>query len=275
MMMLLMGGEAWAVSLTSGLLGYWQFNGNGFDASGNGNNVSLFGGAGYTGAGLFGQALNLDGVQGSYAQQPINNTAFDLGSGDFTIQVWANLNSLSNVSGLNPVLIEKFSGASGPGWVFYVQQGSTIEFYSNGSLLLNPYESITLHVWHNYLVQRIGNTLNLFFDGSLVATTSFSGSLGASPNPLLIGAQNAEDGRNFTLDGSIDETAVWNRALSATEIASLWNGGTGQQITSSVVPEPSTWFLFATGCVGLLGVGWRQGRKKGARVGRRKMPGSN
>lgn len=32
-------------------------------------------------------------------------------------------------------------------------------------------------------------------------------------------------GRYF--DGTIDEVAIWNRALSATEISELYNGGAG------------------------------------------------
>jgi hypothetical protein len=44
-----------AASLKKDLLGYWQFNGNGNDSSGNGNTLALFGGAGY-GKGLFGKA---------------------------------------------------------------------------------------------------------------------------------------------------------------------------------------------------------------------------
>ena len=39
----------------SGLLGYWSLNGTTTDASSNGNNLSLFGGATY-GSGQFGQA---------------------------------------------------------------------------------------------------------------------------------------------------------------------------------------------------------------------------
>lgn len=43
-----------AASAKKYLLGYWQFNGNGNDSSGNGNTLALFGGAGY-GKGLFGE----------------------------------------------------------------------------------------------------------------------------------------------------------------------------------------------------------------------------
>jgi len=234
--------EVHATPLSSGLLGYWQFNGNGVDSTGNGNTLSLFGGAGF-GPGLFGQALTLDGVQGSYAQQTTNNPAFDLGSADFAIQVWANPSSLTNVNGNSGVLIEKFSGASGPGWTFYIT-ASGFQFYANGTLIASGTTSISTNKWNDFFVERSGNSFDLYFDGSLVAAGSFAGSIGGSSNPLLIGARDAADGRNFTLDGSVDETAIWDRALSPADIAALWNGGAGMTIPLvTTVAEPSTWLL--------------------------------
>src|SRR5579859_2838159 len=78
-------------ALTDGLLGYWPFEGNALDMSGNGRDLSLFGGAGF-GPGLIGQGLALPGNSSSYAQRPLDDTVFDFGSSDFTIQVWFNFN---------------------------------------------------------------------------------------------------------------------------------------------------------------------------------------
>jgi hypothetical protein len=103
--------SASADGLSSGLIGYWQFNGNGNDSSGKGNTVTLNGSAGF-GPGLFGQGLSLNGFQGTNASMTTNNTAFDFGSGNFTIQVWVNFNSVSG----EQTLLEKFSGCCGPGW---------------------------------------------------------------------------------------------------------------------------------------------------------------
>ena len=78
------------------------------------DDLGLFGDATLVSRGLFGEALGLDGVQGTYAQALTNNTQFDFSGSDFTVQVWAKFNDITN--GREETLIEKFSGAAGPGW---------------------------------------------------------------------------------------------------------------------------------------------------------------
>ncbi|MGH1574915.1 LamG-like jellyroll fold domain-containing protein [Methylobacterium sp. P31] len=216
-------------SITSGLLGYWGFDGNANDISGNGNNLALHGGATY-GAGLSGQALQLDGSAGSYAVATTNNPALDLSSGDFTIQLWAKFNSEGGQNTLTreETLIEKFSGASGPGWTFTLPQND-IHFYDYPNIT-NYNTPMTTDTWHEFTEERSGNTLSTYFDGQLVAAGPVSAPFSSSSNPLLIGTRDAADGRNFTVDGSIDNVAIWGRALSADEIASSWNSGAGLQI---------------------------------------------
>ncbi len=228
-MMVLMSGEAQAVSLSSGLVGYWQFNDTGADVSGNGRDVSLFGGAGF-GPGLFGQALSLDGTSGMGAQRPSDDAAFNFASGDFTIQLWANF---ATTSSREQTLIEKFTGGGGPGWTL-TTPGVTV--FSAAPTIVVDSGAMTFPAggWQQFVVRRSGSAFDVFHDDTLVAAGMSAGSLPTSANPLLIGARNAGDGRNFTVNGLIDEVAIWNRALSDTDIALIWNGGTGRQITSTV-----------------------------------------
>ncbi len=202
-------------TITTGLLGYWPFEGTANDASGNGRNLSLFGGAGF-GPGLLGQALVLPGNNDSYAQQPTNDPAFDLVSGDNTVQVWFN----TNINYREQALIEKWTGCCGPGgWT-----------YTTASLSLG---TVTTGVWHQIVTRQSGNTGYLFFDGSLRGFGPSGGVVIGSPNPLLIGKRDAQDGRDFSFDGSLDEIAIWNRALSDAEIARIWNGGNGTRLLMS------------------------------------------
>jgi hypothetical protein len=218
-----------AEASSPGLLGYWTFNGTAADTSGNGNTLSLFGDATY-GPGQFGQALSLDGSATGYAQEAADNTAFDFGSNDFTIQVWAKFNTITN--GREETLIEKFSDRGGPGWTLTLQNGNNIQFLSSPAVVLNSGpEPIPNGVWQEFVVERSGNTFDLYWDGNLVAAAASSAPLTSSSNPLLIKARNSQDGRNFTIDGSIDDVGIWNRALSNVEIANSWNGGAGLQLS--------------------------------------------
>jgi autotransporter passenger strand-loop-strand repeat protein len=67
----------------AGQLGSLNFNSGTADQSGGNNNLLLSGGATLATGGLYGSALSLDGAEGSYAIDSINNPAFDFGSNDF------------------------------------------------------------------------------------------------------------------------------------------------------------------------------------------------
>jgi hypothetical protein len=125
-----------------------------------------------------------------------------------------------------------------------------MEFYSSpfGPIDSTPL-SITTGVWHQVVVTRNGSAFSLYFDDNVVGSTVFSGALTPSSNPLLIGRRDSADPRDFAVDGRLDEVAIWNRALSASEVASLWNNGQGMLISS--VPEPST--LVLSGLATLVG----------------------
>jgi hypothetical protein len=218
--------------------------------------LTLNGGATY-GPGQFGQALSLNGVEGTSASEATNNTAFDFASGLFTIQVWANFAAVNG----EQTLIEKWTGESGPGWTLTTP--GHIQFYDGYPLNSNPITFPT-NVWQQFVVVGNGSTVSIFYDDSLVASGP-EGPITTSPNPLLIGARDAEDGRNFTVDGLIDQTAIWGRALTTTEISYLYNDGAGREISNSV-PEPSTWAMMLLGFAGLGFAGYWRSRNSSAPV---------
>ena len=75
---------------TNGLIGYWPFNGNANDESGNGKNGVKFQVAGTTDRfGNLNSAYSFDGIS-SYIEVA-NSAGFDLGGNDFTISLWVNI----------------------------------------------------------------------------------------------------------------------------------------------------------------------------------------
>jgi hypothetical protein len=236
-------------TLTDGLQGYWKFDGNSSDSSGYGRDLTLYG-AGF-GYGLLGQALNLN--YGSYAARSQNDTAFDIGSGNFTIQVWVNYNGSLNYE---QIAIEKFTDGATPGWTLTKLYDNSLLFWvgKSPSPSIDYIRSATLPIatnqWYWWVVRRDGSSIKMFFDG--LAPVAADGGWDAvalpSENPLLLGARDNGSG-GFTR-GSEDEVAFWNRALTNDELAFLYNNGNG----NAVVPEPSLMLLLCISIMSLVGL---------------------
>ena len=99
-------------------------------------------------------------------------------------------------------------------------------------------------VWHNVVITR-NNTTGLFkmyLDGVYLSDNDDVNMGGESSNSdlagtlsqtadVLIGSWNTSGTSAF--DGSIDETALWNEELTASEITALFNSGIPLTVTSN------------------------------------------
>jgi hypothetical protein len=215
------------------LIGYWPFDEGGADASGGGRDLTLVGGAGLA-AGLFGQGLDLRNDDSQYAVRPGDDQIFDFGEGDFTVQIWANFNDTLR----EQTLIEKFEGQGGPAWTLTKLESNGLQFFASSTL---SFTSATLAIpsgqWHHFAVRRAGSVYALFYDGELVAEGSSPETVSDTAMPLLVGKRNAADGRNFAVNGRLDEAAIWSRGLSEEELAFLYNEGRGNPVSRLGIVE--------------------------------------
>lgn len=217
--------------LLTDLQGYWQFNSDGTDSSGMGRDLSVFGGPTY-GTGLFGNAINFTGSVTQFAQRPSNDTVFDVGGDDFTIQVWVDFQSLVG----EQTLFEKFTGGAGPGYTLTKLSGNQIQFFAQGyTALTSGAAALNTTDWQQIIMRRSGDDLNIFLNNMSIVSNTVAGSVNPSTNPLLIGERDGSQG--FPVNGLVDEVAFWNRGLSDLEIEQLYNNGNGFDLTS--IPEPS------------------------------------
>lgn len=75
--------------------------------------------------------------------------------------------------------------------------------------------------WHHVVGTFDGHTLAVYIDGSRATTSAVSGTIRPSTGTnLMIGADPIDPARKFT--GAIDEVRVYKRALSAGEVAALY-----------------------------------------------------
>jgi hypothetical protein len=85
--------------------------------------------------------------------------------------------------------------------------------------------------WHHVVGQREGDEVSLYLDGEFVDSVPDSaGAYSMQVANLFLGRDSRTGATQF--DGQLDNTRIWGRALSSTEIGLLADGAT-------VVPEPA------------------------------------
>jgi hypothetical protein len=178
------------------------------DSTSNQNNGStvLSLGTGKLAKGYVGDALHNISVP--------RNTSLE-GMAGLTLMMWVNKGT---------TLIKPFGYWSGGTYHYILRElASGLQFYTYTTGLIGGYfNSASSAGWHLYVATYDGSTMRIYKDGGTPDATTFNqtGSIatGASNN-LIMGAEY--DQLN-PMDGTIDEARIYSRALSPTEIATMY-----------------------------------------------------
>lgn len=222
-------------SSPSGLISSWTAEGNASDAM-HANDGALVGGLAF-GAGKVGQAFVFDGGTGHVEVQ--NSSSLNIGRyAGFTMEGWILPGDLAS----RPIL--EWADPNRPGLRFWANtpnpgclwaaladsNGSNTIQSANGLLQTNFYQ----HVAFTYV--RATGTARLYLNGSEVAQTVLGTNLAQTTEAAVeIGFRAAAGGSTAFL-GSIDELAVYNRTLVASEIQSIYNAGSQGKCPSTQSP---------------------------------------
>ncbi len=211
-------------SLAQGLVGYWPFCGNALDESGKGNNGTV-NGATLT-ADRFGDpgsAYQFNGID-NFIQLENNPTIDSLF--DFSVSAWVKANSTSPQF---QMIVSKDTLGDPPNgdWDLYLNFEKfkyAIVKGTNSNEAQSNY-SISNSNWNFVAIVRsaINGKVELFINGIL--DTTFFGYTGIQKNKqkMVFGKQGSSN-LHF-LNGSLDDIAMWNRALAPQEITQLYNQG--------------------------------------------------
>ncbi len=206
--------------LARGLVGCWLFNeGSGnkvFDLSGNGNTGTFQSTTSWS-SGKFGPAIVLNGSS-DYIQIS-DSSIFDFPD-EFSISVWVN----ASVLNADKSVLMRYNTSSKNGYGLFIQDSPNVwEFavYVGGSADIARSDSAPTSGWHHLVgVRTVTGSLILYLDGIRQATTgSMSGAIDAASD-LLIGRRSHQADRYFS--GLVDVPAIFNRALSVSEITQLY-----------------------------------------------------
>lgn len=204
---------------TNGLVGWWPFDGNANDISGNGNHGSAVG-ASLTADrhGLPNNAYDFDGL---------NDYILVSGSGipvdGKTYSVWVNADVLTN----NSRSIIEHGAPSSSRWALRVMNNQIESAYgigcSGNTTAAQSTNDMTANDWKHIAVRdNGGNTLEIFLNGTLVSTQSVNNQgTNCSTAGLYFGVDIFGAAEFF--NGKLDDIGVWNRSLTNEEIAQLYS----------------------------------------------------
>jgi hypothetical protein len=218
-----------AASAHAALIGYWNFDNAGSlgaDASGNGNALVANGGATPTASGRFGGGLSLNGSSGFLSKAtavtglPTGNSSYTISAwfkptatGDRGIIGWGNYGAARQVCALRLLGTNQFRHY----WWAADLDGTASTNYSDGQ-------------WHHVVAVYNGTTRAIWYDGALIVQDSPGLNASSSGNFAIGRTNNAE-----YFQGTLDDVAVWNNALTNAQIQALAAGGSptnGPLITS-------------------------------------------
>ena len=239
---------------TLGLVGAWEFTGDASDVSGNGNDGVVHGATLTTDR--FG---NADSAYSFDAVDDFIRVAESIaGLAEYTQSAWVNLGLAEGAHSGHAILTT-------PNGTLYWQHDPRILNIvliadRQGGVTSNPSTSFKYTVplgiadetwFHLAVTAYSNNTADLFINGvevdpgTRLTDTGGTGDVAVS----MIGAaerSNKTPPVVFQFSGSIDDVYIYNRALSPSEVATLF-----------AVPEPSTALLLG---IGLAGLGMRRRR---------------
>ena len=242
-MMLLFSADVMAQNIPSyvpanGLVGWWPFNGNANDESGNGNHGTVNGATLTTDRyGNAGRAYAFDGINNLISIG--NPAAFSFQNGQ-SISFWMKAGSFPATGG-ESVLISQQSSSStnAKGYnISFSETGSINYRIGNGSAgsfagLIN--NNLSLNKWFHIVCQFQSGTIQIFVNSALI-NSGFqpNAGIGFSNTQLRIGDDTWGASNAFFYSGLVDDLCIMNRALTQTEITKLYQAGLEYSISTQL-----------------------------------------
>lgn len=206
----------------------------------NGNNGTMIGRITVV-PGNVGKAFKFDGA-GGYIKMG-NPKSLNFGTGPFSLEVWFNWDGRG--SSVNNIIRKSNYPTSGTGsgyWLRIGRDNKIIEFSTGATTVPEGQSLMTAPIssgaWHHVVVSKDrSGAMKLYVDAESRGTflRQASNTETTSGAPFTLGAWDDRFGVTELFSGLIERVSVYNRALSQSEVKSLY-GGSGNAI-SYPVPE--------------------------------------
>jgi hypothetical protein len=209
---------------TNGLVGYWPFNGNANDESGNNNDGTVNGAALTTDRnGNNNSAYYFDGVNDFI--EVTHNSTLDFSSNDFlSVSFWINMESYPP-SPYHDIVFSKQTGSGSSQCGFNINQVALYVGNSSGFETVGLSGSYPLNQWVHVVFVWGNGIKESYLNGVQVQSSTNSTEIGANTMNLLFGKANWSNINALPFNGKLDDIAIYNTALDSTEVLALYYEG--------------------------------------------------
>lgn len=199
-------------TLSNNLVRYYKLDGNANDSLGIQNgNIS---GAIPSQDGKINTSYQFSGKNYIYIGNPVTNT--------FTVSVWFKIYQFpSSTSRQITTLGGNNSTPSSTNYYYLTTTNTNILVYGNHKGGINT-NTLQINKWYHAVIINTTSFAKFYLDGVLQG--NLAGQTAYSNGHCGIGSLRSQDD---TINGVVDEYALWNRALTEQEISDLYNSGNG------------------------------------------------
>ena len=152
-----------------------------------------------------------------------------------SISAWVNVTDTFN----NKPILYRWYGVGSQQFIFRIN-GNSVQFYikqGNGTTTVGgtfsgSIPNIYVDTWYHIVAVADGDNLYVYVNGIQATTTySYDGTINSSSDldDINVHIAASEFGGSYTASfrGLIDQIALWSRALTSTEVETLYNSGDG------------------------------------------------
>jgi len=144
------------------------------------------------------------------------------GTSDYTLSLWVRFDTLSGgqelLRGGSSEEVEiNYSNGNG---IYFTRNGGNTQIVSAGNLAVDT--------WYNVVIKNDGGTTYGYLNYDAYTANATAKSLSSGTTWRFGGRDSSSE----SLNGKMDDIAVWHRALSDSERSSLYNSGTGAVASS-------------------------------------------
>lgn len=218
---------------TTGLLndanlqGYWRLEANGTDETANNNDLSAVGGFSTYPQSVFGKGGDFNGSSTALTITDANQTNLDI-TGSFSISAWINLDEVPSVTGTGMAIAGKLDTADGYRLLVNTSDQIRVVIRSDPDVTTaDSTGTVVKDTWYHVVgvYDTAANTIVTYINGVGNTTGSATVDPADHAEEFCIGVTHSGGSYSQWLDGTVDDVAVFDRALTAAEVLNLYRGG--------------------------------------------------